>query len=204
MMLRQFLGGMMLLAFAGGCGPRLRHADAPKATTAIEEAPVAKIAVQYDASKLDANHKYSDSGQFTVNGLFFESGQPKPATVKVTRYEADGKVSRGYTIDLGEILGASAKVEMWDDGFLSLTIPKTPDQAPLFQTSNTNIKAVTVEVPGAPGQTRVCYYGKDILEGQIRFALCDLQTAKPVLAFVDAEPEAPAAAPAPAPAAATP
>jgi hypothetical protein len=198
MMFRQILGGVLLASLAVGCGPRLRHADAPKATTAIEEAPLAKIVVKYDASKLDATHKYADSGPLMVEGLFFEGGQAKPATVKVTRYEANGKVSRSYDVDVSQLLGASAKVEMWDDGFLSLTIPKAADQAPLFQTSNTNVKAVTVEVPGAPGQTRVCYYGKDILEGQIRFALCDLQTAKPLITFVDAEPEAPA------PAAATP
>jgi hypothetical protein len=175
----------------------LKHAEAPDAATAAANAPLAKISVKYDESKLGADHKYTEDGQFTVSGLFYKDGEPKDATVKVALQKSDAAVTRSYSIDLAEVAGSSTKVEMWDDGFLTVVIPPGEAPKPGFATSNQNIKAVSLEAPGQPPST--CYFGKEVLEGQIRFALCDLQTDSPRLSFVDAVPD-----PAPAPAAAEP
>jgi hypothetical protein len=189
---------LVVVALSVGCGPRLRRpADAPAASAEapVVDAPIAKMTLQLDASKVDANRKYTQSGQLMVDGLFFKDGLSHPATVKVTVHEAEGKVTRAYDIELADLAGTSAKVEMWDDGLLSVLMAAS-GAAPQFQTSNTNVKAVEVAVPGKPGEVRACYYGKEVLEGQIRFALCDLQSPTPVMTFVDVEAETPAAAPA--------
>jgi hypothetical protein len=196
MMSKRTMGGLLLLVLASACGPRLRREpEAPVAPGA--DTPVAKMAVNYDSAKLNAEHKYSQDGQFTVAGLFYKDGQPKDAVVKVSLKTGEsGQVSRAYEIELAELAGASAKVEMWDDGMLTVVIPEGEQPKPGFQTSNENIKAASLEQPGQAPST--CYFGKDVLDGQIRFALCELQTEAPRLAFVDAVPEAPApAAPAP-------
>lgn len=196
MMSMRTIGGLVVLVLASGCGPRLRPAaDAPAVPAA--EAPVAKMSVQYEEAKLDAEHKYTADGQFTVGGLFYKNGEPTDAVVKVSLKNAEGKVSRAYEIDLAPLAGASAKVEMWDDGFLTVVVPPGEAPKPGFQTSNTNIKAASLEQPGQEPST--CYFGKEVLDGKIRFALCELQTESPRLAFVDAIPEtAPAGEPVPA------
>jgi hypothetical protein len=74
---------------------------------------------------------------------------------------------------------------------LSVSIP-SGGAPPQFQTSNENVKAQPVALAGQGEST--CYLGKDILDGQVRLALCELQTPQPRLVFVDAEPEAPAGA----------
>jgi hypothetical protein len=200
MMLMRTMSGLILVALASGCGERLRHADAPTGAASVN-APVAKISVKYDDSKLGADHKYTEDGQFTVSGLFYEDGEAKDATVKVAVQKSDAAVSRTYSLDLAQIAGTGAKVEMWDDGLLTVLIPKGDAPKPGFETSNPNIKAVSLEVPGQPAST--CYFGKEVLDGQIRFALCELQTDSPRLTFVDAIPD-PAAAPADPAAAASP
>lgn len=194
---------LVVMALSAACGPRLkRPADAAAASSAdapVVDAPIAKMTLQLDASKVDASRKYKESGQLMVDGLFFKDGLSHPATVKVTVHESEGKVSRAYDIELADLAGTSAKVEMWDDGLLSVLMAAS-GTAPQFQTSNTSVKAVEVPVPGEPGQVRACYYGKEVLEGQIRFALCDLQAPTPVMTFVDVEAEPPAAVPESAPA----
>jgi hypothetical protein len=198
MMSKRTMGGLVVLVLASGCGPRLRHeADAPKA--AVGDVPVAKMSVNYDPAKLDATHKYTTDGQFTVGGLFYKGGEPKDVVVKVSLKNAEGgAVSRAYEVEVADLKGASAKVEMWDDGFLTVVIPDSDAPKPGFQTSNTNIKAASLEMPGQ--QPSTCYFGKEVLDGQIRFALCELQTESPRLAFVDAVPDAPAPGPEQAPA----
>lgn len=191
--------GVMALSVA--CGPRLRRpADAPPASAEapVVDAPIAKMTLQLDAPKVDASRKYVQSGQLMVDGLFFKDGLSHPATVKVTVHEVEGKLARAYDIELADLAGTSAKVEMWDDGLLSVLMAAS-GEAPQFQTSNTSVKAVEVPVPGKPGEVRACYYGKEVLEGQLRFALCDLQAPTPVMTFVDVEAEAQAAAPAAVP-----
>ena len=193
-MSKQTLGGLLLLVLASGCGPRLKgEANAPGASAAaVPDAPVANMTVQYDAAKLDAEHKYTSDGQFTVSGLFYDQdGNVKDLVVKVSLVNAEGQVSRSYELDLVSVAGTTAKVQMWDDGFLTVVVPDEEAPKPGLQTSNTNVKAASLEQPGQPAST--CYFGKDVLDGQIRFALCELQTDSPRLAFVDAVPEAPAA-----------
>lgn len=189
------IGWVMLAALSVGCGPRLRPAadataDASEAPPA--EAPVAQMTAQLDASKLDAHRKYNQSGQFMVDGLFFKDGLSQPATVEVTVHDAGGTPARSYDIELVDLAGANAKVEMWDDGFLSVFVPQS-GAAPQLQTSNENVKAIAVPVPGKPGESSTCYLGKEVLEGQLRFALCELQTPAPVMTFVDAEAASPVA-----------
>jgi hypothetical protein len=198
MMSMRTIGGLMLVVLASGCGPRLRReAEAPAVPGG--DTPVAKMSVTYDPAKVDASHKYTQDGQFTVAGLFYKDGQPKDAIVKVSLKTADGgQMSRAYEIELADLAGSSAKVEMWDDGFLTVVIPEGDAPKPGFQTSNANIKAASFEAAGQAPST--CYFGKEVLDGQIRFALCELQTESPRLAFVDAVPEAPAAGPEAAPA----
>lgn len=194
-MMMRTMGGLLVLALASGCGPALkRSANAPGAASGVPDAPVAQMAVQYDASKLDAAHKYTSDGQFTVSGLFYdEDGVAKDAVVKVTLKTDGGQVvSRAYEIDLPSVAGTAAKVEMWDDGFLTVVVPEGDAPQPGFQTSNENVKAVSLEQPGQTAST--CYFGKEVLDGQIRFALCELQTDAPRVAFVDAVPDAPAPA----------
>jgi hypothetical protein len=157
------------------------------------------MSVKYEDGKLDAEHKYTEDGQFTVSGLFYKNDQPTDATVKVALLKSDAGLSHTYTIDIAALQGAAAKVEMWDDGFLTVVIPDTEAPKPGFQTSNQNVKAVSLEVPGQAPST--CYFGKEVLDGKIRFALCDLQTETPRIAFVDAVPEPAAGAPAAEPAA---
>jgi hypothetical protein len=193
MMLKRTMSAGVLLVLASGCGPRLRHADDPGKMPAAD-APVANITLKYDDSKLGPDHKYTEDGQFTVSGLFYKDGEAKDATVKVALVKSDAGVSRTYSLDLAEVAGSSAKVQMWDDGFLTVVIPTGEAPKPGFQTSNQNIKAVSLEVPGQ--QPSTCYFGKDVLDGQIRFSLCELQTDSPKLGFVDAVPDATQAAPA--------
>jgi hypothetical protein len=195
MKLMRMMSGLVLVALASGCGERLKRADDPKSAGALPDAPVAKITVQYEEAKLDTEHKYTSDGQFKVGGLFYKDGEPQDATVKVSLKTVEGgTVIRLYELDLAELAGTVAKVEMWDDGFLTVAIPSGDAPKPGFQTSNENIKAAALEIPGQAPST--CYFGKDVLDGQIRFALCELQTEAPRLAFVDAVPEGPAAAPA--------
>ncbi len=206
MKLMRILSGGVLVALVSGCGPRLKKADDASSTGALPDAPVARMSVQYEEAKLDAEHKYTAPGQFKVSGLFYKDSEPVDATVKVSLNTIEGgTVTRSYDLDLAELAGTAAKVEMWDDGMLTVVIPSGDAPKPGFQTSKENIKAVSLEIPGQPPST--CYFGKDILDGQVRFALCELGTESPRLAFVDAIPEAsaPAAPPAePEPAPPTP
>lgn len=195
MKLMRMMSSLVLVAAVIGCGERLRRADSPQSAGALPDAPVAKMSVQYEEAKLDSEHKYTSDGQFKVGGLFYKDGEPQDTTVKVSLKTVEGgTVIRVYDLDLAELAGSVAKVEMWDDGFLTVAIPSGDDPKPGFQTSNENIKAAALEIPGQAPST--CYFGKEILDGQIRFALCELQTDAPRLAFVDAVPEAAPAAPA--------
>jgi hypothetical protein len=197
-MLTRFSGGLVLVALVSGCGPRLRHDAKPPAASEI---PSAQMVVQVEPAKLDATHKLAADGAFKVSGLFFKDGQPQDATVNVTLTQKDGATFRNYVLDASSVKGSAAKVDMWDDGTLTILVPDKDDPVPGFETSNKEIKAVAVEFPGAP-EPSTCYYGKDILDMQIRFALCDLGGNKPpALRFVDAQPDAPSAD---APAAAAP
>lgn len=193
MMSMRTMGGLLVLVLASGCGPRLkRDASSPGASN-LPDAPVAQMTVQYDPAKLDDSHKYTSDGEFTVSGLFYsQDGTAKDAVVKVSLKTDNGQVlSRAYEIDLPSVAGTAAKVEMWDDGFLTVVVPEGDAPQPGFQTSNENVKAVSLEQPGQAPST--CYFGKAVLDGQIRFALCELQTSTPRVAFVDALPEPPAA-----------
>lgn len=195
------LGGVGLLTVA--CGPRLRHAEEPKQeqAAALPDAPVANITVKHaDPSKVDANGKYTQPGSFTVDGLFYKDGQPQSVTVNVTVHEHNGSKHRAYNLDLAPLGGTVAKVEMWDDGFLTVVIPAAESGAPQpqFQTSNENVKAAGLELGDKAGEPSTCYFSKQVVEGKLRFALCDLQGQTPRVVFVDAPaeaaaPEAPAA-----------
>jgi hypothetical protein len=181
-------GGWLLLA----CGPRLAHDAKPPSASEI---PAANMVVKVDPSKLDATHKLAADGQFTVGGLFFKDGESQDATVNVKLSQKDGATYRDYVLDLASVKGAAAKVDMWDDGTLTVIVPDKDDPVPGFETSNKNIKAVAVDFPGATAPS-TCYFGKAILDMSIRFALCDLgSNAPPTLHFVDAPPDAPASAP---------
>jgi hypothetical protein len=183
-------GGSLLLASA--CGPRLTHDAKPPAASEI---PEANMVVKVDPSKLDATHKLAADGQFTVGGLFFKDGESQDATVNVKLSQKDGATYRDYVLDLASVKGAAAKVDMWDDGTLTVIVPDKDDPVPGFETSNKNIKAVAVDFPGATAPS-TCYFGKAIVDMSIRFALCDLgSNAPPTLHFVDAPPDAPASAP---------
>jgi hypothetical protein len=189
-MLTRLTGGSMLVALILGCGPRLRHDDKPPPASEI---PSAKMAVEVDPAKLDATHKLATDGQFKVSGLFFKNGETQDATVNVTLSQKDGATFRTYLVDLASIKGGAAKIDMWDDGTLTVLVPDQDDPVPQFETSNKNIKAVAVELPGV-AEPSTCYYGKDIVDMQLRFALCDLGGGKPpTLHFVDAQPDAPSA-----------
>jgi hypothetical protein len=206
---RQILGqsalcsSVLLAALASGCGERLRHTDTPAAPP---EAPLAKINVTLDATKLDADHKYTSNGQFKVSGLFYKDNESVDATVLVAVKDEAGKLSRTYDFDYAGVAGTTAKVEMWDAGFLTVVVPNGGGE-PQFQTSNPNIKAVGVTLPGGES---TCYFAKGTVDGDLRLALCSLETPKPALRFVDgagipasppsgeAPPEAPADPAAPA------
>lgn len=199
MMSMRTMSGLLLLVLASGCGPRLkRDADAPVAVKDLPNVPVAKMTVQYDPAKLDAAHKYTADGEFTVGGLFYDKdGAAKDAVVKVSLKSEGGQVvSRAYEIELPSVAGSAAKVEMWDDGFLTVVVAEGDAPKTGFETSNPDIKAVTLEQPGQGAST--CYFGKEVLDGQIRLALCDLPQA-PRVTFVDAVPDAAAPAPEAAP-----
>jgi hypothetical protein len=196
MMSMRTMSGLLLLVLASGCGPRLkRDANAPLSVSGLPDVPVAKMTVQYDTAKLDAAHKYTSDGQFTVAGLFYDKdGAAKDALVKVSLKSEGGQVvSRAYEIELPSVAGTAAKVEMWDDGFLTVVVPEGEAPKAGFETSNPDIKAVTLEQAGQTAST--CYFGKEVLDGQIRLALCDLPEA-PRVTFVDAVPDPAAAAPA--------
>ncbi|HWO12087.1 MAG TPA: hypothetical protein VNN80_21480 [Polyangiaceae bacterium] len=216
MMLKTMMSGLVVLSFMGGCGERLRHADANAPTSTVApEAPLAKMSVQYDAAKVGADRKYTQDGTFTVSGLFYDKdGAAKDATVKVALQTNGGQTTRSYALDFAALAGTQAKVQMWDDGFLTIVIPEGENSKPAFGTSNENIKAAALAVPGQEPST--CYFGKEVLDGELRIALCDLQGQSPRLAFVDSTAEmaaeagpvppaaAESAAPAPAPAAPAP
>ena len=186
-MLTRLSGGLVLVALVSGCGPRLGGHDAKP--PAASEIPPAQMVLQVDPAKLDATHKLAADGAFKVSGLFFKDGQPQDTTVNVTLTQKDGATFRSYVVDMSHIKGAAAKIDMWDDGTLTILVPDRDDPVPGFETSNKNIKAVSVEFPGAT-EPSTCYFGKDILDTQIRFALCDLGGSKPpALRFVDATPD---------------
>lgn len=185
------IGGVVLLAAA--CGPRLRRAEEPKEQQqALPEVPVAAMVAKHDPTKVDANGKYTQPGSFSVEGLFYKDGQPQAATVNVTVHEHGGSKYRAYNLDLAPLGGSVAKVEMWDDGFLTVMIPEAESGAPQpqFQTSNENVKAAGLELGDNVGTQSTCYFSKQVLEGQLRLALCDLQTQAPRVVFVDAPAEA--------------
>jgi len=189
-MLTRLSGGLVLVALILGCGPRLRHDDKPPPAADI---PSAKMAVEVDPSKLDAAHKLAADGQFKITGLFFKNGESQDATINVKLTQKDSATFRDYVVDLAGVKGAAAKIDMWDDGTLTIVVPDKDDPVPGFETSNKNIKAVSVELPGGT-EPSTCYFGKDILDMQIRFALCDLGGGKPPsLHFIDAQPDAPSA-----------
>jgi hypothetical protein len=195
--------GLILVGLIAACGPRLRHDAKPPDAADI---PAAKMVVLVDPAKLDQTKKLAADGEFKVSGLFFKDGQSLDATVKVSLHAKDNAVFRDYVLDVNSVKGGAAKVDMWDDGTLTILVPDKDDPALGFETSNKNIKAAGVEF-AASGTQSTCYLGKEILETQIRFALCDLGGEKPpTIHFVDAVPDAPAAeAPAAeAPAAAAP
>ena len=132
MLTNRRIAWLVVMALSAACGPRLkRPADATEASAdaPVVDAPIAKMTLQLDASKVDASRKYTQSGQLMVDGLFFKEGLSLPATVKVTVHDVDGKVARAYDIELADLAGTSAKVEMWDDGLLSVLIP-APGAAP--------------------------------------------------------------------------
>ncbi|MEY2932480.1 MAG: hypothetical protein RL033_3229 [Pseudomonadota bacterium] len=192
----QIFGALAVLAvLAVGCGPRLKKADDASAAS-TKDVPVAKMVVQIDPAKLDATKKLAADGDFKVSGLFYKGTEPLDATVKVKLYPKDGAVYRDYVVDVESVRGAAAKVEMWDDGTLTVVVPDSEAPVPGFETSNPNIKAVGVELPGGTEQS-TCYFAKQILETSIRFALCDLggNGKPPSLHFVDAAPDAPTEAP---------
>lgn len=194
----QFFGALVVAVLAVGCGPRLKKADDASGTSGASTAdvPVAKIVVQIDPAKLDATKKLAADGDFKVSGLFYKGTEPLDTTVKVKLYPKDGAIYRDYVVDVESVRGAAAKVEMWDDGTLTVVVPDADAPVPGFETSNPNIKAVGVELPGGTEQS-TCYYGKQILETSIRFALCDLggNGKPPSLRFIDAAPDAPTEAP---------
>jgi len=195
-------GSVMLAVLSSACGERLRHTDTPAGPP---EPPLAKVNVTLDATKLDANHKYTQNGQFTVSGMFYKETESVDATVLVAVKDDAGKISHTYDFDYAGVAGTAAKVEMWDGGFLTVAVPNGGAE-PAFGTSNPNIKAVGVTFPSGES---TCYFAKGTVDGDLRLALCALETQKPVLRFVDgagipASPpsgEAPAEAPAAAPAA---
>jgi len=171
-------GGVLLALLSSGCGERLRHTDT---AAAPPEAPVAKINVTLDAAKVDADHKYKSNGQFAVSGLFYKDNESVDATVLVNVSDAGGKLSRTYDFDYASVAGSTAKVEMWDGGFLTVVVPNGGAD-PQFQTSNPNVKAVGVTLPSGES---TCYFGKGTVDGDLRLALCSLETPKPALRFVD-------------------
>jgi hypothetical protein len=185
------IGTAVLAALAVGCGPRLKKVDysTPEARAEI---PPAKMAVQVDPAKLDDTKKLAADGDLKVSGLFYKGAETVDATVKVTLHPKDGATHRSYLVDVESVRGAGAKVQMSDDGTLTVIIPDEEGAAPAFETSNPNIAAAAVELPGAT-EPSTCYLGKEILETSIRFALCDLGGSKPAsLRFLDAQPDAPA------------
>src|SRR5215471_17265061 len=165
----------LLVSLLQACGPRLTHDAKPPAASDI---PAANMVVKVDPSKLDATKKLAADGQFTVGGLFFKEGQSQDATVNVKLTQKDGATYRDYAIDLASVKGAAAKVDMWDDGTLTVIVPDQDAPVPGFETSNKNIKAVSVDFPGAAAPS-TCYFGKAILDMSIRFALCDLGGSSP-------------------------
>jgi pyruvate/2-oxoglutarate dehydrogenase complex dihydrolipoamide acyltransferase (E2) component len=195
---RVLASGVLLAVLSSGCGERLRRTDTPAAPP---EAPVAKVNVTLDSTKVDADHKYTSNGQFTASGLFYKDNESVDATVLVNVSDVAGKLSRTYDFDYASVAGTTAKVEMWDGGFLTVVVPSGGAE-PQFQTSNPNVKAVGVTLPSGES---TCYFGKGTVDGDLRLALCSLETPKPVLRFVDgagipatppsgeAAPEAPAA-----------
>jgi len=186
-------GGVLLAVLASGCGERLRHTDT---AAAPPEAPVAKVNVTLDAAKIDADHKYKSNGQFAASGLFYKDNESVDATVLVNVTDAGGKLSRTYDFDYASVAGSTAKVEMWDGGFLTVVVPNGGAD-PQFQTSTPNVKAVGVTLPSGES---TCYFGKGTVDGDLRLALCSLETPKPALRFVDGAgiPATPPSADAPA------
>lgn len=195
----RFIGLLAVAVLAAGCGPRLskKPGEAESPTANLGDIPLAKMAVQVDPAKLDANQKLAADGEFKVAGLFYKDKEPVDATVKVTLHPKDNTVLRSYVVDVDSVRGAGAKVEMSDGGTLTVVVPDEEAAVPGFETSNPNIQAMGVELPGGT-EPSTCYLGKDLLETSIKFALCDLggNGKPPILRFIDAPPEAPAAAPA--------
>jgi len=171
-------GGVLIALLASGCGERLRHTDT---AAAPPEAPVAKVNVTLDPAKIDADHKYTSNGQFAASGLFYKDNESVDATVLVNVSDVGGKLSRSYDFDYASVAGSTAKVEMWDGGFLTVVVP-TGGADPQFQTSNPNVKAVGVTLPSGES---TCYFGKGTVDGDLRLALCSLETPKPTLRFID-------------------
>ncbi len=192
-----FIGALVLAALAVGCGPRLKKVDYSN-PEARAEIPPAKMTVQVDPSKLDANQKLAADGELKVSGLFYKGTEPVEATVNVTLHPKDGATQRSYVVDVNSVRGAGAKVTMADDGTLTVIVPDEDAAVPAFETSNPNIQAMAVELPGA-SEPSTCYLGKEVLETNIRFALCDLGgNGKPAsLRFIDAQADAAQAQPAP-------
>jgi hypothetical protein len=194
----RYFGLLAVATLVLGCGPRLskKPGEAESPTANLGDIPLATMAVQVDPAKLDANKKLAADGEFKVAGLFYKDKEPVEATVKVTLHPKDNVVMRSYVVDLNSVRGAGAKVEMSDGGTLTVVVPDEESAVPGFETSNPNIQAMGVELPGGT-EPSTCYLGKDLLETSIKFALCDLggNGKPPVLRFIDAPSEA-AAAPA--------
>lgn len=194
----RYFGLLAVAMLVVGCGPRLskKPGEAESPTANLGDIPLAKMAVQVDPAKLDANKKLAADGEFKIAGLFYKDKEPVEATVKVTLHPKDNVVLRSYVVDVESVRGAGAKVEMSDGGTLTVVVPDEDGAVPGFETSNPNIQAMGVELPGGT-EPSTCYLGKDLLETSIKFALCDLggNGKPPMLRFIDAAPEAAAAPP---------
>lgn len=194
----RFIGLLAVAMLAAGCGPRLskRPGEASSPAANLGDIPMAKMTVQVDPAKLDGNQKLANDGEIKIAGLFYKDEEPVDATVKVTLHPKDNVVQRSYLVDVESVRGAGAKIEMSDGGTLTVVVPDEDGAVPGFETSNPNIQAMGVELPGST-ELSTCYLGKDLLETSIRFALCDLggEGKTPTLRFIDAAAEAPAQAP---------
>jgi len=157
--------------------------------------PSAQVLVQRDSAKTDPSGKYVETGELRMSNLFQRDGQHRDVVFRVTVSKGPtGRVLRSYdVVPTSNSMGASASFLMSDGGIATFTIPSQVGASETVLKLSQDKVEMTVMLLPAKGVMTVCYLGKEVFSGGLRFVACGLgheslfPAPEPFVGFVDAE-----------------